>query len=526
VLDWDQDQFHILHAQSSRAGIQVTRAATWAHPEPLTPSTAERVGKALREFLKARKIVAAPVIVGIGRDRIFLKELRIPPIAAHEEASLVRFQTGKEMSEPIDHFAVDYTYLNPEASGDRHIITVAARRDLLAMSQALCQAAGLRLHALTPRLFGAAAAVKYALEGDASPFTPNRLNAVLTIGSRWAELCFFRGQRLIQAQALANGPLLAAEVKRNVAVFQAQHAVDVDAEGPDTLYVFGAEGPALDGLRASQPLPIKVLDPMPKGPESAESRAVLAGAVGLAHIWTVGGLRPVNLSAPKRQAAPVSVTRRTALLAGAAAALVAIFIIGAMVYSLRAKRGEIAQLNEQQGELKKTLELYAQERADLDAYRDWEQGNVPWLDEMYDLTARYPFEMDFRINQFTATSTGIKKGSKDPYVGNILVTGVTPPGKYQLVNEFFLAMSRDTHLRPDLGRAKEPNFAVKIEVAKQDAKKYTTVLKVPPRPKAPPPPDDELKLTAEEMKVAEPIAAPEEKKLDSSEMEPEKGGGQ
>ena len=50
--------------------------------------------------------------------------------------------------------------------------------------------------------------------------------------------------RLLQAQAVANGPHLAAEIKRNIAVFRAQHAVDVNLEGPDTLYVFGADGAA------------------------------------------------------------------------------------------------------------------------------------------------------------------------------------------------------------------------------------------------------------------------------------------
>ena len=62
--------------------------------------------------MKIAKIEAAPVIAGIGRDRILLKELRIPPIAAHEEAALVRFQTAKELTEPPDHYAIDYVHLH------------------------------------------------------------------------------------------------------------------------------------------------------------------------------------------------------------------------------------------------------------------------------------------------------------------------------------------------------------------------------------------------------------------------------
>src|SRR6266542_4878072 len=136
VLDWDQDNFHVLCAQSSRGGVKVTRAASWPHPEPFTPSTAERVGKALRDFLKAERIGIAPVIFGLGRDRIFLKELRFPEIAPHEEANLVRFQTGKELAESIENYAVDYAHLKTESGGgDRHIMTVAVRKDVLAMIQ-------------------------------------------------------------------------------------------------------------------------------------------------------------------------------------------------------------------------------------------------------------------------------------------------------------------------------------------------------------------------------------------------------
>ena len=51
VIDWDQDQFHLLSVQTTRRGVEITSAVTWAHPEPFTPSTAERVGKAaLRGF--------------------------------------------------------------------------------------------------------------------------------------------------------------------------------------------------------------------------------------------------------------------------------------------------------------------------------------------------------------------------------------------------------------------------------------------------------------------------------------------
>ena len=488
ALDWDQDQFHLVLAQTSRHGVQIMKAISWTHPEPFIPSTADRVGKALRDFLKAEKIAAAPVIVGIGRDRILLKELRFPPIAAHEEPALVRFQTAKELTESIEQYAVDYTHLQPESGStetERQIITVAARRDLVTMIQTLCQAAGLKLHAITPRLFGVASMLAQAVLPDASPLTPKQRNVVLTLGQRWAELCFFRGKRLIQAQALAIGPLLISEIKRNLAVFQAQHAVEMDVTGPECLYVFGDDPASVASLQSGLKLPIVTLDPLAQDAVIAaqtKNPGAFAGSIGLALLWSEMKRRPVNLASPKKQTAPVSVSRQRGMLYGAVAALAAVVLIGCMYTVLAQKRAQVKQLVQAKLQAEKDLEKVGQERADLDAYREWEQTTIPWLDEMYDLSARFPYEVGFRVNQFAA-ATGSKKNSKDSFVGRITLNGVAPKDKQIFVHQLLTSMDGDPHLRASTDRIKTGvagtlEFPMRIDIAKQPASKYDTRLKV------------------------------------------------
>ena len=97
-------------------------------------------------------------------------------------------------------------------------------------------------------------------------------------------------------------------------------------------------------------------------------------------------------------------------------------------------------------------------------------------------------------------------------------------------------MARDAHVRPGIDNIKKgTDYSMKIDVAKQDTKKYDTVLRVPPRPKAEP----EVKMSAEEMMEAEDTMSPEEdtpsppatlpkgeKKKQSDEPDPdEKGDG-
>jgi hypothetical protein len=486
ILDWDQDHFHVLSAQSTRAGVKVTHAASWPHPEPFTPSTAERVGHALKGFLKSENIAAAPVVFGLGRDRVFLKELRFPEIPPHEEVALVRFQTGKELTESIDHYAVDYVHLIKDTTGGmQQVMAVAVRKDVVAMIQTLCQAAGLKLHAITPKLFGAANAVERAVYPEESPLMPKTLNAVLTVGQRWAELCFFKGRRILQAQSLSNGPMLVAEIKRNVAVFQAQHAVNFDLTGPDKLYMFGDEQGGVQSSQNGHHLPIRMLNPLAQEKEVAaevKSPGCFAGAVGLAEIWSMSGPKPVNLASPRRMSAPTSVTKQRGMFYGAAAAVFFIVIIGMMWYVLAQKRAEIAKLVAEKFEQEDYLAKNAQERADLEAYRDWEQTSVLWLDELFDLSARFPWHENFRVNQLTASITGVKKGSKEPYVAKFNISGYAPVGKETYVKDLNAAMSHDAHLRATTKQTKiigsKLQYDMKIDIAKQDTKKFNTKLVV------------------------------------------------
>jgi hypothetical protein len=507
VLDWDHDQFHLLTAQSARRGVQVSKAATWAHPEPFTPSTAERVGKALRDFLKASGIVPAPVIVGIGRDRVFLKELRFPPIAAHEEAALVRFQTAKELAEPADNYAVDYVQLGT-VGADREIMTVATRREVLTSIQTLCLAAGLKLHAVTPRLFGVAHALARAVHPQPNPLGPNKLNVVLSVGQRWAELCFFKGDRLVQAQALANGSLLVSEVKRNLAVFQAQHAVNIDWTGPDALYVFSGDAHVLQALEAGQQLPVQPLNPLYEELEVAakvKSPAAFAGAVGLAALWSQSGARPVNLAAPKKALPPVSISRQRGMMYGSIAAAVLLVIVGAMYWKLSSKQAEIKELVLAKTEFLKKKQDNAQLRAEVDAYKEWEQTTVPWLDELYDLSARFPFEPDFRINRLQASlgggaaAAGKAKGKDGGVIGSMNLTLVRPANpKADYVTQLLNSMvgTKDPHItarRKGGQGTPNPNLPQLIDLVAdikyQPRQDYTTHLVVPPQRimQAPPP---------------------------------------
>ena len=75
------------------------------------------------------------------------------------------------------------------------------RRELLQAYEALCKAAGLKLHAITPRPFGTA--VCLARQTGTSVPPVEGAAAVLTVAEQWAEFCVIRDNTLLLARSLS-----------------------------------------------------------------------------------------------------------------------------------------------------------------------------------------------------------------------------------------------------------------------------------------------------------------------------------
>src|SRR5262249_7246754 len=152
-----QNQLHVVAASTARGGVRIQRAVVLPVDLPPTAEGAEAVGKSLRERLKNARIAPAPVLACVGRGGVIVRELRHPPVPADDGPNLIRFQVSKELTEAGDDVVIDYTPLPGNApGGERRALAVVVRRPVLAAYKGLCNSAGLKLVALTPRPFGLA----------------------------------------------------------------------------------------------------------------------------------------------------------------------------------------------------------------------------------------------------------------------------------------------------------------------------------------------------------------------------------
>jgi hypothetical protein len=494
AIDWDQQQLHLVHVRTLRKGMQVEWAADWNMGEDLNARSAETIGKRLRDYLKTQQVTAGAAIVAVGREKVILKEIRYPVVSAGEEQALVRFQATKDVTEPPDTLEIDHVQRPAHAGHDRHALAVLTRKDVLAAVRTLCKGAGLKVLGVAPRPFGAAYAVERTLQAGGASLSPTRLQGALTVGQRWAELCLFRGHELMLARSLPAGTLLTSEVKRSLAVFAAQHAGDPEMAAPASLYVFG-NADTVAALAEALPCRVEGASPLTTGDAVApedEHQGPLAGAVGLAQRWAIARSLPVNLAVARKTHAPISATRRRGVFYGVVAGLILVSAIAGMYATLANRRSKIDSLNREKFSLEEDTRLLAQDRADIDGLKDWEQTNVPWLDELYDLTARFPYEKGFRINHLSVESVQLKKPTKagaketvkDPIVAKVRITGVSPSKeKDALVQVLREAIGQDPHLKATIEKfpgGATHEFTVRIDVTKQPNSKYNTFLMLPP----------------------------------------------
>ncbi len=433
AVDWDHNQLHVVLANVTGGTVRVLRAAVWPEEAPLAAGNGTAAGERLKARLAEAKMPAAPVLACLGRDRIIVKDIRYPAVPAHEEPAVVRFQALKELTGAADEVVLDYTPAGDGPSGYRRAMVLVARREHLTAYQELCQAAGLKLVGATPRPFGVAACIERLVGTTVLMPRPEPADGavgVLAVTEGWAEFCVSRGGTLLQARFLVPGPNLAAEVRRSLAAYDGQ----ATGQPVRALYVAGpADNAALrERLHNLLDIPVHLLDPFSGSEEpdqpALDKRGGFVGLVGLLYLRGNRAGLPVNFVHPKEPKPPQDPNKRKLMMAlgVAAALLVAIGLLA--FFELRRLDREVLALNRQNTELKGLVDLAEEDDKRIKAIGAWNDQNVVWLDEFYDLTDRFPEPNDtaMRMSQvtFDVVEQSANAKEKVKHAGRMSLKGV------------------------------------------------------------------------------------------------------
>ncbi len=428
ALDWDQNQLHLVAAHVSGSKVTIQQAIVLEEEKTPNPGDAEALGQLLREQLKAAKISPAPVLACLGRDRLILKEVRYPTVPEAEEPGLVRFQAVKELTDHPDDVVLDYVPVTERTAPEQRSLALIARRELVNTYQTLCQAAVLKLAALTPRPFGMVASARKIIGSTAmtpSPEPPDAAVAVVAMSARWAEFCVLQNGTLLLTRTLTIGPHLAGEIRRNLALYAGQ------AGRPPVraIYLAGSVGGDLrERLADLVDLPLHTLDPFAGGEGLAlppAQRGGFAGAVGLLYSKAAGAL-PINFvqpRQPRQQADPVK--QRLILAAVGVVVFYALLTAASVLYLKPQWQAQRDALVSEKASVEDQLLRYKEEAKrdkDLDSW-----DSPVWLDELYNLAARIPDTNTMRINEVTVEPLARTAKVQSPYAAKLVIKGTLQP---------------------------------------------------------------------------------------------------
>jgi hypothetical protein len=484
AIDWDQNQLHLAEANISGGGVKILRAVVSLEEFSPAAGDAEALGKLLRERLKAAGIAPAPVLACVGRDRVIQKDLRFPSVAEHEEPGIVRFQAMKELSEAPEDVVIDFTSARDGIDkGETRALTMVVRRDVLDAYQKVCAAAGLKLAALTPRPIGLSACLRRVMGTTALTPAPEPADgavAIVTVAEKWAEFCVIRGKALLFARALTAGPNVAAEVRRNLAVYAGQNPHNAVS----AIYLAGNGIAAVrERLTEMVEVPIYSFDPF-AGAERPElpisHRGSFAGAVGLCYARAEKGGLPINFVQP-RQPKPPRDPKRMRMLVGV---LLALIIIPGFIAVAKAMEGqkerELRLVEADRDNMNEQLKRAREEAERLRRLDEWD--GVVWLDELYEMAQNIPDVNALRITQFT-TEPPPRTGpnQKKNFAARIVLKGYLTDrtGQGRALEQFRQAMQKDGHYSPEAPKVVGNTFTLTINVEKRPPAEYKSKIEAP-----------------------------------------------
>lgn len=481
-LDWDQNQLQVVSAEIRGGKVQILKAASWQETQSPNPGEADSQGKLLRERLQSAGIAPAPVLACLARDRVIMKDLRIPPVAAGDEPDVVRFQAIKELTYPPEEAILDYTVVPDERNAEqRRALVVIARQELVQTYQVLCQNAGLKLAGLIPRPYGLAAALRKVMGASVlvpRPEPPDGAVAVVAVGERWAEFVVLRGDHLLLARALTPGDGLAGEIRRNLAVYAGQ----AGQQPIRAIYLTGLPSSELRQRLADMvDLPLHTFEPF-AGSDSvnlpASNRGAFTAAAGVLFARAEPRGLPINFTQPRKAQARQDPNRFRIL---AAAGLLLALLVGIGAYARSSyvdMENDLAQLEKERASLESQLVVVRENSKRLKALDDWD--NLVWLDELYDLTARIPSVNNLRVTQLTAEP--LPRNTKSRYAARMTIKGTLNDSRdiRGPLDELIRQFTKDGYYSPEAPKVVGNVFTLSVNIERRAPTDYKRQLEVNP----------------------------------------------
>lgn len=372
------------------------------------------VAGSLRAALGDSRSGRATVLVGVDRANVEIVNLTLPPAKPAELPELVTMQVSRELQSTEGDAIVDFVVLgepgdegaDDSAPQSTQVMAAVLPKAQKGSIEAACSGAGIKPGRLLLRPLAAASLFARRVSPTervcllVSPMG-NAADLLVIVDGR---VVFQRTVRLpdgVDDEAVAQR--LAAEIQRTLLVAQQG---PLAANPLERVFLFGSpeEHQRLtDSIGEDLGVPISVVDPFAitdvpdDGP--AEFPGRFAALVGMIVDESYSS-HAVDFLHPKRPPPPAD--RRRLVGALVSAVVLAIGGVGYHAWSQIADADEqIENLTAERRDRDDLLKLTAETTQLAEAIRDWRAGEVVWLDELRELSVRFPPGRDLVVQRMT-----------------------------------------------------------------------------------------------------------------------------
>jgi Tfp pilus assembly PilM family ATPase/Tfp pilus assembly protein PilN len=431
ALEWNGTEARLVVAASRGGRVEIEQAFAVAL-EPRQPGGDQAevdVGGRIAAAMAAHRAGRPDTLVAVGRSRVELRQLALPPTPEDELPDIVRFQAMREFNEFDEDWLLDFIPIDAVEEGHQSVLAAAIGPELVTRVRQTCETAGLKLQRLILRPCATA-----SLLARAQAAGPARLILLVDLCPHEAELTVMMGGKVIflRSARLSGDPLqegdhrqsLLSEIRRTMAA--AQNRLGGQRIESIVLCGRGQEHDALAGaIQEALATPTELFDPFAGLRLSRELHRALpdhpgrfAALLGMVTAELEEGVHAIDFLHPRRRAEPPSRHKKYVLIGLAVALAVALFFGYGWLqrrwlnYKINQLLAESKQLDEEVANAENAKKAVAE-------IEKWAATDVVWLDEFYELSEKFPPAKDAMLTKLTVL----------PYAGG---REHTPGGEMQL----------------------------------------------------------------------------------------------
>ena len=430
AVDWDDNELRYLFGSVQKDNLTVIKAGGCPLDAESDPASV------LRNLVKEERIEPCPTLLALGRSKVELLYLTLPPCTQAEIPILLRNQLLRELPNFAERDPLDFLTLDDVTDGERNIL--AATISLL-NRQSLIRS--FRAVGRSPRRIGLRSllAAELIVHGDASFETAL---SICVVGND-VDLAILEGRQIVSVRSfrlpdgLSPGETterIAAEIQRTVTVGIEGHGVPVKR-----IFLFGNDGewaPLVETLQKRE-LDVQLVDPFALPHVTAKAvpnqPGRFAPLVSLLSGESANRKTAVDFLNPKEPPRPANYAMMVVW---------GLFFLGIVGYGLfhwnrqivKKLEQEVATLKQEDQEVTIQFQQLQPIWFVLSQTRNWDTQGAIWLDELRELSVVLPTEQELVVTQMSfAVSTNPR------FSGSIQLNG--------MVRDTSVLLTLQNHLR-------------------------------------------------------------------------------